>query len=181
MPQGFQRRLVRVGRDARPAVWSSSVLVSLLVGAATHSAWDSFTHGGDAGVGGWLPVLETRLVVVSGYTVYLFSVLQHLSSTLGMAALVIWIWHWYRRAPVAEPVESDVSPRARRLLVLGIALIMLVAAGVAAASRPPAQITLRHLQPVVRRIVVSSLTALVSAVTAYSVAWHWQRGRRIRL
>ena len=33
-------------RAARPPVWSPAVLVSLLIGAATHSGWDAFTHTG---------------------------------------------------------------------------------------------------------------------------------------
>ena len=44
----------------------AAVLLSLLAGAATHVLWDSFTHGGAAGV--IFPVLETRLFTVSGYT-----------------------------------------------------------------------------------------------------------------
>ena len=97
MPEGFQRR-----RDARPAVWSPAVLVSLLLGAATHSTRDAFTHGGSAGFGEWLPVIETRLFTVSGYTVYVFSVLQHLSTTFGLILLAVWIWRWYHRAPQAD-------------------------------------------------------------------------------
>jgi len=181
MPEGFQRRLALAGRDARPAVWSPSVLVSLLLGAATHSAWDSFTHGGSAGVGEWLPVIETRLFTVSGYTVYVFSVLQHLSTTVGMTVLAVWIWRWYQRAPQADVAVQGLMSGTRRVLLAVIALVVVIAASAAAASRPPAEPTLRHLQPVARRVVVSSLTALVGAVTVYAVGWHWTRRRRAGL
>ena len=180
LPEGFARRLSRTGRQARPPVWSLSVLVSLLVGAATHAAWDSFTHGGAAGVGEWLPVLETRLFTVSGYTVYVFSVLQHTSTVVGMAVLIGWIWRWYGRAAEGDAAAGALSPGARRTLLVVIALVAVVAAVVAAASRPPAEATIRHLQPVVRRVVVSSLTALVAAVTVYAVGWHWARTRAAR-
>jgi len=181
MPEGFQRRLALAGRDARPAVWSPSVLVSLLLGAATHSAWDSFTHGGSAGVGEWLPVIETRLFTVSGYTVYVFSVLQHLSTTVGMTVLAVWIWRWYQRAPQADVAVQGLMSSTRRALLAVIALVVVIAASAAAASRPPAEPTLRHLQPLARRVVVSSLTALVGAVTVYAVGWHWLRSRRAGL
>jgi hypothetical protein len=177
MPEGLARRLPQVGREARPAVWSLSVLVSIFVGAATHTAWDSFTHGGAAGLGEWLPALETRLFTVSGYTVYVFSVLQHGSTVVGMAVLIAWIWRWYGRAAEGEAAAGALSPRARRTLLLLIALAAVVAAVVAAVSRPPAEATIRHLQPVVRRVVVTSLSTLVGAVTLYALGWHFLRRR----
>jgi hypothetical protein len=184
MPEGLARRLPRTGRAARPPVWSPSVLVSILVGAATHSAWDSFTHGGAAGLGEWLPALETRLFAVSGYTVYVFSVLQHTSTVVGMVVLSAWIWRWYGRAAEGDAAAGALSPRARRMLLIAIALAAVIAAGVAAVSRPPAEATIRHLQPVVRRVVVTSLSTLLGAVTVYAIAWHSLRrgaGSRGRL
>ena len=175
MPEGFQRRLVLVGRHARPAVWSPAVLVSLLSGAATHSAWDAFTHGGSAGVGEWLPAIETRLFTVSGYTVYVFSVLQHASTAFGLILLAAWVWRWYQRAPQADVTVQGLAGETRRRLLAVIAFVVVLAASAAAASRPPAEPTLRHLQPLARRVVVSSLTALVGAVTVYAVGWHWVR------
>ena len=180
MPEGLARRLARTGREARPPVWSPSVLVSILVGAATHAIWDSFTHGGPAGVGEWLPALETRLFTVSGYTVYVFSVLQHGSTVVGMALLIACIWRWYGRAPQGEAAAGALSPRARRALLILMALAAVAGAIAAAAIRPPAGATIRHLQPVVRRVVVASLSTLVGGVTVYAIAWHsLRRGGRL--
>jgi hypothetical protein len=176
MPEALRRRLGRTGRDARPPVWEASVLVSLLAGAATHAAWDTFTHGGSFGVE-LFPVLETRLFTVSGYTAYVFSVLQHLSSAIGLSVLTVWIWRWYRRAPQAEPPDGGLAPVPRRVLLAIIALVAVLAGAAAAARRPPAHPTLRELQPVARRVVVSSLASLVGAVTIYAVGWHWARRR----
>ena len=176
MPEALQRRLSRVGRDARPAVWSPAVLVSLLMGAATHSAWDAFTHGRSAGVE-WFPVLETRLFTVSGYTAYVFSVLQHLSSAIGLSVLAVLVWRWYRRAPQADPPDGGLAPGARRSLLAIIAIVAVIVGATAAASRPPADATIRDLQPVVRRVFVSSLASMVGAVTVYAVGWHWARRR----
>ena len=171
-PEGLQRRLVRVGRAARPAVWSPAVLLSLLLGATTHSSWDAFTHGGAAGLGTWLPWLETRLFSVSGYTVYVFSVLQHTSSVLGTTVLAVWFWRWYRRAPQGETQAGSLAPEARRVVFLMLAIVVIVAATVALALRPPAEATIGHLQPVVRRVFVTSVSALVGAITLYAVWWH---------
>lgn len=177
MPEGLQRRLARVGREARPPVWSPAVLLCLLLGAATHTFWDSFTHGGSAGVR-MFPVLETRLFTVSGYTAYVFSVLQHASTVVGSSVLTVWIWRWYRRAPVADVPSGGLARGTRRQLLAVIVLAVAVAAGIAIARRPPAEANLRALQPVARRVVVSSLSTLVASVTVYAVGWHWARSRR---
>ena len=176
MPEGLQRRLARVGRAARPPVWSASVLVSLLVGAATHSGWDAFTHTGSAGVE-WFPALETRLFTVSGYIVYVFSALQHLSSAAGTSALAVWTWRWYRRAPQADAPVGGLTAGTRHALLAIIALVVVMAAVVAVVSRPPLDTTLLYLQPVVRRLVVTALSTLVASVTLYAVGWHWARRR----
>jgi hypothetical protein len=173
MPEALQRRLPRTGRVARPPVWSPAVLVSLLAGAATHLVWDLFTHGGSAGVGEWIPAIETRLFTVSGYTAYVFSVLQHASSALGTCLLAIWIWRWYRRAPQSEPSMPGLTPGVRRRLLVTMLLAMVVASGLAVALRPPARPDLRALQPVARRLVVTSFATLVACVTLYSLGWHW--------
>jgi len=176
MPEPLQRRLTRVGRAARPPVWSPSVLVSLLIGAATHSGWDAFTHTGSVGVE-WFPVLETRLFTLSGYTAYVFTVLQHLSSAVGTSVLAVWMWRWYRRAPQAEAPESGLTAGTRRALLAIIALVVVMSAVIAALSRPPLDTTLLYVQPVVRRFVVTALSTLVASVTLYAVGWHVMRAR----
>lgn len=177
MPEGLQRRLARVGRAARPPVWSPAVLVSLLAGAATHSGWDAFTHTGSAGVE-WFPALETKLFTVSGYVVYVFSALQHLSSAVGTSALAVWIWRWYHRAPQTDAPEGGLPARARWTLLAIIALVAVMAAVIAALSRPPLDTTLLYLQPVVRRFVVTALATFVASVTLYAVGWHVLRRSR---
>jgi len=59
-----------------------------------------------------------------------------------------------------------------------MALVAVVAAAVAGARRPPAEATLRALQPVARRLVVTALASLALSVTLYSVGWHCMRVRR---
>ena len=181
MPEALQRRLVPATRDSRPPVWSPAVLVSLLVGAATHVAWDAFTHGGSAGFGEWIPMLETRLFTVSGYTAYVFSILQHASSTIGTTVLAVWIWRWYRRAPQTALPVGGLTPAARRWLLASMVLAVVLATTAVGASRPPSQPTLRALQPVARRLVVTTISTLLASITLYAVGWHWTRSRRGRL
>jgi len=63
------------------------------------------------------------------------------------------------------------------VLLAIIALVVVMAAVLAALSRPPLDTTLLYLQPVVRRFVVTALSTLVASITLYAVAWHLMRGR----
>lgn len=180
MPDGLQRRLAVVQRVARPVVLAPSVLISLLAGAATHVAWDSFTHGG-AGVVQWLPAIEHRLFTISGYTVYVFNVLQHSSSVVGTVLMAVWIRRWYRQAPLDPSMATDTLPAVTRSRVLmTITTVVVVAVMLAAVSRFPEQLTLRALQPFARRVIVSGLSSLVVAVTCYAIVWRltWRPAAR---
>lgn len=180
MPEALQRRLAPLGDPPRPHVWSPAVLVSLLVGATTHVLWDSFTHGQEAGVGEWIPLLETRLFRISGYTVYVFSVLQHLSSAIGTMVLAVWIWRWYRRAPEGALPAGGLTPAVRRRVLLSVALAVVLATTAVGLNRPPAQPTLRAWQPVARRLVVTAISTLVGSVALYAIGWHTlRRGGRL--
>jgi hypothetical protein len=179
MPDVLQRRLAVVQRVPRPMVIAPAVLLSLLAGAATHSAWDSFTHGGAAAVR-LLPVLETRLFTISGYTAYVFSVLQHVSSLLGTITMAVWIVSWYRRAPQDLSLVRGVLPIATRHRVMAaIAGVVVLATILAGATRFPARATIRAVQPFLRRVVVTALSSLVGALLVYAMAWHWRLRRDV--
>jgi hypothetical protein len=82
--------------------------VAVIVGAVTHLAWDSFTHG-DTMIATAFPVLHTELFRIGEVHVRLYWFLQLLSSLLGGVALVVWII----RAPWsngAAPVHVEDSP-----------------------------------------------------------------------
>jgi hypothetical protein len=179
LPEQMQMRLP-AEPARRPAPWTPAVVISILVGAATHSAWDAFTHGGST-VMRLIPALETRLFTVSGYTAYVFSVLQHASSVAGTIAMMAVIVRWYRTAPrhplVAPP---GLSAKIRPWLLAMIAVVVggvVIAGGV---SRFPDEPTLRALQPFARRLIVAGLSSLVVTVTLYALVWHWVRLRAAR-
>jgi membrane-bound metal-dependent hydrolase YbcI (DUF457 family) len=180
MPEAIQRRLPPASGPRRPPVWSIAAIVSILAGAATHAVWDSFTHGGAAAVR-LFPVLETRLFTVSGYTAYVFSVLQHTSSIVGTIVMAMWLVRWYRTAPRRSLASApDLTPRARRWLLLSIAVVVVAAAAGGGASRFPEEPTLRALQPFARRIIVAGLSSLSGTLMLYGVAWHWMHARGAR-
>ena len=91
-----------------PSPWTA-VVVSLLVGALTHIAWDGLTHIEDHN---WL---------------------QHASTVAGSAILGWWIWRRVRRVP---PLPYSVSAFHRGCAALAIGGAMAISALYAADSWP---------------------------------------------
>jgi hypothetical protein len=80
----------------RPLHWPIAIL-SLLVGAWTHLAWDSFTHAG-----GWTTLRVAALsapVSVLGWNTELTRLLQYMSSLFGLVVLTVWFMRLVRAAP----------------------------------------------------------------------------------
>ncbi len=109
LPRAVRSRLNTC--DEAFAFWPLSrlanIVLSILVGACTHVAWDAFTHNSF-----WpykhLSILRriVHLPVLGDVGVY--KLLQHGSTLFGLAVLAIWILHWYR---TTEPkAQCDVEP-----------------------------------------------------------------------
>lgn len=81
------------------------ICLSLLLGAGTHLLWDGFTHGN-----GFLlphiPVLSTVLILPGGLEVRLHSLLQDLSTVVGMGMLGLAIWDALGRRPARSLFEG---------------------------------------------------------------------------
>ena len=80
-----------------PSRWIAVVLC-LLLGALTHQAWDLFTHPGP--IVRAFPLLAVNLMTVGSYRVYVYKVLQHCSTLLGLALLARWTRAWVREVSV---------------------------------------------------------------------------------
>jgi hypothetical protein len=72
------------------------VAISVIVGASTHLAWDSFTHSTGAMVQA-LPVLRRPVLLFPFYSPYIFTILQHGSTVIGMSTLAFWSIRWFHR------------------------------------------------------------------------------------
>jgi len=98
------------------------VLLSASVGAATHVAWDSFTHSGGWGTThtAWLAEQHGPL---PGY-----SWAQYGSGVFGALVIALWLAQWWRSTPVA-PTSSRLRP-----VVAASAWLSVLAAGAAGAA-----------------------------------------------
>jgi hypothetical protein len=156
----------------RPALSLRLVLlavVSLVIGAATHLVWDSFTHLG--------PVVDAIPALEATYgPLLLHKWLQHASSIVGLVVLGVWVARWVRRVP-PHLVNSPTSEWMRRAAWFSVAATFTVvalaawASGIALGNAP--------LDPIlVFQIARVSIGSALAVAAGWCVAW-WVRGRRL--
>jgi hypothetical protein len=131
LPGGLRGQVV----NSHPRV--PVVATAILLGAVTHSVWDSFTHGS-----GWavrqLPSLARPVMLATQLSVPWFKVLQHGSTILGGVVLFLWCARWWGQQPTrARRYSHSERSWAIRLgvLVLSVAVAGAVANGVRAIDR----------------------------------------------
>jgi hypothetical protein len=78
------------------------IAIAIVLGAATHIAWDSFTHAH-----GWiverLPMLQAWLFRAGRSDIRMYKVLQHGSTVVGLLLLCIWYRRWHQRSDQTVP------------------------------------------------------------------------------
>ncbi|PWR00412.1 hypothetical protein DKW60_02350 [Leucothrix pacifica] len=98
-PEILRRKLPRhlsLGQ-CPPLSNAHAIIVSLLIGAATHIIFDAFTH--ERHFPQYIELLRTPLASIDGYPIMPFRVIQHLGTIFGSLIIVWWTWHWFKTAP----------------------------------------------------------------------------------
>jgi len=122
-PNKLKRRLpphLLLGRPP-PINNGHAIILSILIGAATHIVWDAFTHAD--GIPQYITLLSTPLTTLDNWAIMPFRVLQHLGTVLGLMLLLWWIWQWYRDTPMADHVIWQPNPSVRYVTLFLLVLI----------------------------------------------------------
>ncbi len=82
----------------------AQVTFAILLGAASHWAWDSLTHAGRIG-DRIVPNLKEPILTLSGYDVTLLRLFQHGSTVVGTAVLILAYARWRSRQKPSTPQE----------------------------------------------------------------------------
>lgn len=143
--------------------------VSVLLGAWTHIVWDSFTHNG-TWVVNRLPLLRDSVFQVSTVEFPWYLFLQHLSTLVGAATLIVAYCSWLRlHCGSVTNSSTGADDRWRYLLlvaVVALALVIAVPRAVQVASRFEGYLALRVL---VFRIAVDTTSAFLALLTLSSL------------
>jgi hypothetical protein len=129
LPESVRRR-IQLGPTALPIsniAQFALVLLSILIGVATHILWDSFTHPNFWPYRHWRFLHRTVQLPVYGPMEYL-RVLQHGSTVVGGAVLLLWFWHWFRTTAPIQPETAPCPRRNHRAVLFVICIVALIAA-----------------------------------------------------
>lgn len=149
-------------RERKPGLWGI-VLLSLVIGAASHIAWDAFTHPNTIVVR-HLDVLQRPVFSLGGHAVPLFKLLQHLSSLVGFLVIAAYVRHWIRTTEAGPPPRRQLSARQSLYVVMGVAMSA-VAGGAAGVLLRPARTSEHALfNAVVTAMAMAGLAILLFCV-----------------
>ena len=105
LPDAWRTRLAPTGRIDASLLLRAAL--AIVLGAATHLAWDAFTHRSTAITELWPSLRDPVFGALP-----LYQVLQYASSAFGMAALALWAFR-LRAAPPSATAPPGVPLRTR--------------------------------------------------------------------
>jgi len=136
LPDAIQRRLTNHLDEFsfRGVARFALIVGSILLGIATHLAWDSFTHPN-----AWLyrhwPILSQLFHVPIVGAIPFYKVFQHVSTIIGIGVLSIWVVFRYRATEPSCHAPSNPASPVRKMATGGcIVTVALVGAFIRAAA-----------------------------------------------
>jgi hypothetical protein len=151
------------------------VSLSIIIGAATHDAWDSFTHGTGYFVS-MCPLLRTTTLVLGARSIPLYELLQHTSTAIGVGVLVVEYLRWLRGEDPGSAAPSHLSDRWRYGLQGALTVISMVAALPVAYFVSTSKSGGTNIALFVVRYVISCTTVFAVTLSAASL-WIARRRR----
>jgi Domain of unknown function (DUF4184) len=120
LPKGIRRRLKP--RNSNLPFWSPArlvlIVVSILIGTATHILWDSFTHTFYWPYRHW-SFLSVLVHIPAAGNMQMYKVLQYASTLFGLLFVAVWIWSWYRATkPIESPLAKPYTPAQIRIITI---------------------------------------------------------------
>jgi hypothetical protein len=130
LPDGLQRRL---GPALKPFRFLGLrrfllIILSLIIGIATHLVWDDFTHS-HSWVYHHVALLHGHIPVPWFHPVPLSTFLQLFSSLAGVLIVGLWIHSWYRNTPPNPKPLKTFWTTAHKTLVLAAMFAVSIGGG----------------------------------------------------
>jgi hypothetical protein len=179
LPDGHRSRLAKY-MDRFPFLplnCLALLILGVLLGAAPHVAWDTFTHSY-----GWavvhLPALDTTLLETGWGKLKIFKILQHLSTLVGLVLIAGAYGYWYRRAaPIMDRTYPVFPETGRRNLLAAMAGTVAVACISYAALRLEAPQSFGGFRYFVAQICLTAIVCSILVIIVYAAWWHGWIGK----
>jgi hypothetical protein len=163
LSSGIRRRLTAGAISFAFWPWRrlSLIVLSILIGTATHLVWDAFTHDDSWIFQHWAFLREVVQLPVIGGTMQMSKLLEYASSVVGLAIVAVWIGHWYRTTqPAAEPAAQPAPAAQWRALVVILPSLAILGGALRAWHKDPMLLQIRP-------IVHFTADTLISAITFF--------------
>src|SRR5258708_4281747 len=147
-----------------------AVAVSIIIGAMTHNAWDSFTHPAGYMVSK-LPMLRKSVGVIATRDFLVYELLQHVSTLFGLSIVAVVYVKWLKRAKMIHTSPRPSSDRWR------YALLFSLLAGSAIMAAPLAYQMYGTTNGAVRfvRVIICATSIFAVALCLVSVLLSYRR------
>jgi hypothetical protein len=167
LPESLQHRLFKPaqGFSFGPLKHFGIILLSLLVGSLTHVVWDSFTHEY-----GWMVEQFAMFRIPIGGTP-LYTILQNMSTLLGIGLLTYWLVKWLPTAPQSNQLPARFSGKVRAIFLALAAISLAAVEGAILYSRVMAGAGLARGHFLMGSIIVSAGFIISLFVGMYCLAW----------
>jgi Domain of unknown function (DUF4184) len=182
LPAGFRRRL-RTSANSFP-FWPSTrlslIILSILIGTATHLLWDGFTHRTSWLCENWA-FLRINVELPAIGAMPMDKLLEYVSSAFGLVVVAVWIWHWYRTTdPSVYPATEAVDAAPRRTFVTFLPALAILGGVLRAYPVSGIRLEIRSLVHFAADILISAITFFLLGLLAYGVSLRRQKPTYVR-
>ena len=108
-----------------PSNNTHALILSILIGAATHIIFDAFTH--ENALTSYFTWISTPLLTLDGHPIMPFRVIQHGGTIIGLVLIGWWIFKWYKATAAKEVVAWQPS----KLVRISTLLLIIIIPGIA--------------------------------------------------
>jgi hypothetical protein len=171
LPVGIRSRLRSSANTFRFWPWErlSLIVLSILIGTATHIFWDAFTHPGSWIYRHWAFLRGSFELPVTG-EIQAYKLLEYVSSIFGVAVLAVWIWGWYgatksSATPVAEPMNAAQN----RTFVASLPVLATFGGALLAYHNNGIQVQIRSIVHFTADMLISAITFFLLGLLVFGV------------
>jgi hypothetical protein len=176
LPENHRQRLLNYakGFSFLPKQRLFMILLSIFLGVITHLLWDSFTH-----LYGWgvmaFPFFRQTSFHIGSWSIALYTVLQHLSTIIGLVVIGIWYFKWYQKTSPAPVSQRNLLSNKFRISIMLIMLFTAILAAIISAvlSFPDVQ-SLHQIRLFAAQFAIISISTLVAEILIYSSFWQYK-------
>jgi hypothetical protein len=174
LPDGFLRRLATSVDSFAflPLKRFLMIVLSILIGTATHLLWDEFTHRDSLVYKHWAFLQQSVELPVVG-EMQMCKLLEYASSVFGLVVVALWIWCWYRTTrPTTAPVIRPLNAVQRRTFVVVLPVLAILGGLLRAYGAVGIHLQIRPFMYFTTDTLVMAIAYFLLGLFAYGVILH---------